>query len=48
MVWLSSPEAAFLHGRYIWANWDVKELMEKKEQLEKDPSMLTIGLLGWP
>jgi hypothetical protein len=47
MVWLSSSEGAFLRSRYIWANWDVKELIEKNDQLEKDPSMLTIGLLGW-
>jgi NAD(P)-dependent dehydrogenase (short-subunit alcohol dehydrogenase family) len=25
-VWLASPEADFLKGRFIWANWDVAEL----------------------
>ena len=48
MVWLSSPEAAFLKGRFVWAKWDVKELQEKKEAFEKDPTLLTVGLLGWP
>ena len=48
MVWLSSLEAAFLKGRFVWANWDVKELLEKKQKLEDDPTLLTMGLLGWP
>ena len=47
MVWLCS-EGAFLKGRFVWVNWDVKELLEKKEAIEKDPTMLTLGLLGWP
>ncbi|KAF1349132.1 hypothetical protein BDV97DRAFT_280506, partial [Delphinella strobiligena] len=25
-VWLCSPPARFLRGRYVWANWDVEEL----------------------
>ncbi|EXJ58348.1 hypothetical protein A1O7_05773 [Cladophialophora yegresii CBS 114405] len=48
MVWLCSPEAAFLKGRFVWANWDVKELLQKKQLLENDPTLLTVGLLGWP
>jgi hypothetical protein len=48
IVWLSSPEGWFLRGRFVWVNWDVKELMEKKEAIQKDPTMLTLGLLGWP
>ena len=27
-VWLASPEAAFLHGRFVWAEWDVDELIQ--------------------
>ncbi|KAJ9609584.1 hypothetical protein H2200_005911 [Cladophialophora chaetospira] len=46
MVWLSSPEAAFLKGRFVWANWDVKELLEKKQALEADPTLLTWGVLN--
>jgi hypothetical protein len=22
-VWLASPEARFLKGKFLWANWDV-------------------------
>lgn len=48
MVWLCSPEAAFLKGRFLWANWDVEELKAMREKVEKDPVLLTMGLLGWP
>lgn len=43
-VWLCSPEADFLKGRFFWAHWDVDELMAKKELIEKDASLLTLGL----
>lgn len=37
MVWLTSAEAGFLRGRFLWANWDVKELVSRKEEiLERD------------
>ena len=44
-TWLATPEADFLHGRYLWAHWDVDELLELKGRLEKDPTFLTIGLV---
>jgi len=47
IVWAVSPEAAFLQGKFLWANWDVDELKAKKEELLAGPQ-LTIGLLGWP
>lgn len=43
-VWLSSSEADFLKGRFLWSNWDVDELKAKKELIESDPTQLTIGL----
>ena len=30
-VWLVCPEATFLHGRFVWVNWDVDELKARKE-----------------
>jgi hypothetical protein len=48
MVWLSSPEAVFLKGRFVWANWDIDELKAKAEEFKNNPSLLTTGLLGWP
>jgi hypothetical protein len=48
IVWLASPEAAFLKGRFVWSNWDVKELKEKIKYFAENPSALTLGLLNWP
>jgi hypothetical protein len=48
IVWLASPEAAFLKGRFLWSNWDIKELKEKIEYFAENPSSLTLGLLNWP
>ncbi|KAM5368658.1 hypothetical protein ACJZ2D_009430 [Fusarium nematophilum] len=47
-VWAASAEAAFLHGRFFWANWDVEELLsgELRERLEKDEKFLRIGVHG--
>ena len=46
--WLAGPESDFLHGRFLWAHWDVDELIELKEKLEKDPNFMTIGLVVPP
>jgi hypothetical protein len=47
VVWSLSPEARFLNGRFVHANWDVDELKERKEEILKNPEMYTIGLVGW-
>ncbi|KAL6817401.1 hypothetical protein V8C40DRAFT_268909 [Trichoderma camerunense] len=46
-VWLSSSEAAFLDGKYVWASWDVNELKDMTAKIE-GTSNLTHGLIGWP
>ncbi|KAE8151239.1 hypothetical protein BDV25DRAFT_152943 [Aspergillus avenaceus] len=46
-VWLTSQEASFLNGRYVWANWDVDELKSKAEEIQTG-SLLTAGVYGWP
>ena len=43
-VWLCHPEAAFLSGKVLWAQWDVPELLAQKEWIEKNPWHLEIGL----
>lgn len=48
MVWLSSPEAVFLKGRLLAANWDVKELKARSKEFQENPLLLTLGLTGWP
>ncbi|KAI8687044.1 hypothetical protein LRP88_13591 [Fusarium phalaenopsidis] len=47
-VWAASDEAAFLHGRFIWARWDVEELAsgEIRERLESDEKFLRVGVHG--
>nr|UPG58745.1 phomoxanthone P [Diaporthe sp.] len=44
-LWLAGPESGFLNGRYVWAHWDVDELMALKERVVNDPKYLTIGLI---
>jgi hypothetical protein len=46
-VWLASPEARFLKGKFLWANWDVDELKAQAEEIEAS-TQLSIGLGGWP
>ncbi len=44
-AWLASREAEFLKGKFVWANWDVEELIERKDEVLKT-DLLTIGLSG--
>ncbi|KAK0702158.1 oxidoreductase [Lasiosphaeris hirsuta] len=44
-VWLASSEAAFLKGKFVWANWDAQELIERAEEI-KTTSLLTTILNG--
>lgn len=46
-VWLATSAAAFLHGRFLWAHWDVDELKAMEEDI-KEKHELLIGLTGWP
>lgn len=46
-MWLASDEANFLKGKFVWVNWDVDELMERKDVIMKN-DMLTMRLSGWP
>lgn len=41
-VWAASKEAAFLHGRFVWASWDVEEMASGnvRKQIEDDPYFL--------
>jgi NAD(P)-dependent dehydrogenase (short-subunit alcohol dehydrogenase family) len=48
VVWACSTEGSFLRGRFVWANWNVGELMAATERIERDEMFLTMGLSGWP
>ncbi|KAK0712491.1 hypothetical protein B0T26DRAFT_803564 [Lasiosphaeria miniovina] len=47
-VWAASREARFLHGRYVWASWDVDELAqgELKKRLDSDVDFLRVSVGG--
>lgn len=47
-VWAVSPEARFLRGRFIWANWDVGTLKSLEPVFKEDPWKFKLGLYGWP
>lgn len=44
-VWLASPEATFLKGKFVWANWDAEELLERAEEI-KNAKLLSMVLDG--
>ena len=46
-VWLASPEARFLKGKFLWANWDVDELKAHAKEIEAGMKF-NIQLVGWP
>lgn len=47
-VWAASPEASFLHGRFVWVTWDVEDLAsgEVRAQIDADPWLLKVGVKG--
>ncbi|KAF9060509.1 short-chain dehydrogenase/reductase, partial [Rhodocollybia butyracea] len=48
-VWAASPEASWLHGRFVWAHWDVDELKADpkiQKHLEGKGGYLKIGVEG--
>ncbi|KAK6697147.1 hypothetical protein SNK05_013589 [Fusarium graminearum] len=44
----STPNAAFLHGRFAWASWDVNELSEGplRKRIDEDPYYLKMTVRG--
>ncbi len=47
ILWLASPEARFLKGKFLWSNWDVDELKARSKELEAT-TQLSVALGGWP
>ena len=46
-VWLAAhPDARKLNGKFIWANWDIDEVLDRAEEIEKK-DLLTLALKGW-
>ncbi|KAG5748412.1 hypothetical protein H9Q69_005211 [Fusarium xylarioides] len=48
-VWAASEGAGFLHGRFIWAKWDVDELKNGplRKKIESDASHFRVGVSGY-
>lgn len=46
VVWVASPEAKFLKGKFVWCNWDVEEMKVRAKEIESS-TLLTIGLDGF-
>ncbi|KAF2821569.1 putative NADP(+)-dependent dehydrogenase [Ophiobolus disseminans] len=44
-IWATLPEARFLSGKVVWANWDVEEMKGMKDGIA---DKLTFVLQGWP
>jgi hypothetical protein len=44
-VWLTTPAADFLKGRYSNAVWDVDELIAKRAEIE-EKNLLVCGITG--
>ncbi|KAJ4478987.1 short-chain dehydrogenase/reductase [Lentinula aciculospora] len=48
-VWAASPEASWLHGRFVWAHWDVDELKaEILKRLQEEKGFLRVAVQGLP
>jgi hypothetical protein len=46
-VWLAAcPRARELNGKFIWANWDIDEVLERTEEIQQR-DLLTLTLKGW-
>ncbi|KAK2008699.1 short chain dehydrogenase [Colletotrichum eremochloae] len=47
-VWAASEEARFLHGRFVWAKWDVEELKQGEiaEKIRNNDHYLKVGVVG--
>ncbi|KAI8631797.1 hypothetical protein F5Y19DRAFT_422068 [Xylariaceae sp. FL1651] len=41
-VWLSSDEADFLAGRFVWTNWDAQELINRKEEIISNKELISM------
>jgi hypothetical protein len=47
-VWAASKEAAFAHGRVLWASWDVEELASGnvRKHIDEDNDYLRVSVVG--
>ena len=46
-VWAVSKEAKPFNGKFLWASWDVEELIARREEIVGTGN-INLGLTGWP
>jgi NAD(P)-dependent dehydrogenase (short-subunit alcohol dehydrogenase family) len=47
-LWVTSDEARFANGRFLWLNWDVDELKANAKKIEESPDLFRVTIGGWP
>ncbi|KAM0552423.1 hypothetical protein ACHAPJ_007984 [Fusarium lateritium] len=47
-VWAATLQAAFLHGRFAWAAWDINDLVsgDVRKRIDNEKDFLTLKLVG--
>ncbi|PLB54173.1 NAD(P)-binding protein [Aspergillus steynii IBT 23096] len=47
-VWAATEEARFLHGRFVWASWDIEEYSqgELRKRIDENVDFLRVGVVG--
>jgi len=50
-LWLASPEAKFLRGKFVWVNWSADELIDRKKEISStdvlDIKLGGVSFVGW-
>lgn len=44
-LWLCGSGSTFSRGKFIWANWDMGELLDLEEKVCRERAFLTVGLV---
>lgn len=47
-LWVTSEQARFARGRFLWCNWDVEELMAAKDKIAAREDLFRVNIGGWP
>lgn len=47
-LWVTSEQARFARGRFLWCNWDVEELVAEKEKILERDDLFRVNIGGWP
>jgi hypothetical protein len=45
IIWAASKDAAFAAGKFLMANWDIKDIKSLEPKIKENPQFLTHGLI---